>query len=174
MAIRDFATNELRATLELLTGTPCWSVIAGAGTGSTIHLSFGARIPRLRPIWNDMLSAEENAFEGELDLFIECAWRLEQGDGVLCGSTDDERNDGPMVQGLSRLIDQLVISVDLHEPIPDVAFHFSQDLCLRVFCDRTNLETNDDNYSVRVGDTITRVCARGRIAVERTDESRSH
>lgn len=114
-----------------------------------------------------MLTAAEAANEGELDLFVECAWRLERGDEVVCGSTDDNRNDGPMVTGLSLLIEKTVNMIEISTPVPDVNLHFAADLCLRIFCDQTNLETNRDNYSVRVGDTIIAVAARGPIVIEK-------
>jgi hypothetical protein len=34
------------AAVALLKDKTCWSVLAGAGTGSTLHLEFGAKVPR--------------------------------------------------------------------------------------------------------------------------------
>jgi hypothetical protein len=157
--------DEFDAKLSLLTGQECWSVIAGSGTGSTIHLAFGRRIPRRVPVNNSILSEAERIYEGEFDLFVECAWRLERSNVVLCGSTDDDRNDGPMVIGLQQVVGGVVASVEVSKPIPDLILRFTGDLCLRVFCDQTNPDTNYDNYSFRMGDTILAVKARGRLAV---------
>ena len=158
---------ELRAQLLLLVGKRCWSVKAGAGTGSTLHLEFGRRIPRTTAVPNRMLRQSEQRHEGELDLFIECAWRLEQFAVVVCGSTDDDRNDGPMVLGLARLVDKAVVAIEILDPIPDLVVRFEDGFCLRAFCDQTNLATNDDNYSVRSGNTILAVGTRGLIDIER-------
>jgi hypothetical protein len=72
-----------------------------------------------------------------------------------------------MVQGLAELLDKVVVRAVMDEPIPDLTLGFSDDLQLRLFCDQTNIETNDDNYSLRVGDTIYAVAARGHIVVEK-------
>ena len=158
---------EVTAALILLEGRPCWSVLAGAGTGPTMHLEFGAKIPRRVPLRDrPQITREQARYEGQLDLLIQCAWRLELGDTVLCGSTDDDRNDGAMKIGLRGLEGKTVLALSVEYPVPDLSISFEGDLRLRVFCDQTNIETNDDNYSVRVGDTIHVVGARGRIGLE--------
>jgi hypothetical protein len=160
--VTDFA-----AILSQLVDKECWSVIAGLGTGSTIHLALGERVPRRLPITNQHLSATERANEGEFDLFIESAWRLERAAEVICGSTDDDENEGPMITGLLQLVGKRVLSVDMGTPVPDLTLRFQEELCLKVFCDQTNLRTAGDNYSVRSGETIVAVGVRGRIVVER-------
>ena len=154
--------------MALLKGKACWSILAGAGTGSTIHLEFGAKVPRRTPLRErPRLTAEQTRYEGELDLFVQCAWRLERSRAVVCGSTDDDRNDGPMVQGLEQLVGKTVQAVDVEEPIPDFSLRLDGDLHLTVFCDQTNIETNTDNYSVRVRETIHVVAARGQLTIEK-------
>jgi hypothetical protein len=59
------------------------------------------------------ITDEQARYEGELDLFVQCAWRLEREDTVLCGSTDDNRIDGPMVRGLAALVGRVVVEVDV-------------------------------------------------------------
>jgi hypothetical protein len=154
--------------LALLKDKPCWSVLAGAGTGSTLHLEFGARVPRRMPLRErPRITRDQARYEGELDLFVQCAWRLERSQTVLCGSTDDDRNDGPMVQGLRELVGKAVLAVQVEAPVPDLAISFDDGLRLKVFCDQTNLETNDDNYSLRVGETLYVVGSRGHIVTEK-------
>ena len=160
--------SQFKEALTLLNDKECWSVVAGAGTGSTIHFEFGTKVPRRVPLRSrPHLTAEQVHYEGELDLFIQCAWRLESAQSVLCGSTDDDRNDGPMVQGLAALKGRTVRGIEVADPIPDFELHFDGDLRLKVFCDQTNVETNDDNFSLRVGETIYAVAARGRLAIEK-------
>jgi hypothetical protein len=158
--------GHLRAALSQLVDKECWSVVAGRGTGSTIHMALGRRVPRRAPLLNETLSALERTHEGEFDLFIESAWRLERGAEVLCGSTDDDDNDGAMVAGLGQLVGKRVLSVVVCTPVPDFAMRLEDELCLNVFCDQTNLKTTSDNYSVRFGDTIVAVTVRGRIVEE--------
>jgi hypothetical protein len=110
----------------------CWSVIAGRGTGSTIHLALGERVPRRVVVTNQHLSLDERTNEDEFDLFIESAWRLEREAEVLCGSTDDDENEGAMVAGLLQLVGKRVLSVDVGTPVPDLAVRFQEELCLKV------------------------------------------
>jgi hypothetical protein len=162
------SVSELRDALVLLKGKECWSIVAGAGTGSAIHLEFGAKVPRRVPLRErPRLSAEQVCYEGEIDLFVQCAWRLERSQSVICGSTDDDRNDGPMVEGLSELRGMTVQDVDVSDPIPDFELRLTGDMRLKVFCDQTNIETNIDNYSVRVGETIYVVASKGQLATEK-------
>ncbi len=157
--------------LDSLKGQACWSVIAGAGTGSAVRILIGGKILRAKPVPNPKLSAIERVYDGEMDLFVTCAWRLERTGEIVCGSTDDDRNDGPMVSGLSQMVAKRVVSIEVSEPLPDVAIEFTDGLCLRLFCDQTNLETDDDNYSVKVGGTILAVGARARLSIERTTDA---
>lgn len=164
----DVVSLELARGLALLEHLPCWSVLAGAGTGSVVHLEFGAKIPRRERLpERPQITPEQARYEGECDLFIQCAWRLELRSSVICGSTDDDRNDGAMVTGLLGLEGKTVLAVSVENPVPDLSISFSEGFRLKVFCDQTNLDTNDDNYSVRVGDTIYAVGARGHIVMEK-------
>ena len=160
------AAIDLQTHLNSLVGQKCWSVIAGAGTGSTLHVFFGAQILRARPIRNRWLTEAERTHEGEFSLFVECAWRLERGNTMVCGSTDDERNDGPMVQGLAQLVGRTIEGVTLNTPVPDLTVGFDDSLRLVVFCDQTNVEAGYDNYSVRARDTIIIVGSRGVLQLE--------
>jgi hypothetical protein len=49
---RGTVAAELAQTLKSLAGKCCWGVSAGEGTGSVFTLSFGWKVPRVRPIAN--------------------------------------------------------------------------------------------------------------------------
>jgi hypothetical protein len=49
---RGTVAAELAQTLKSLAGKCCWGVSAGEGTGSVFILSFGWKVPRVRPIAN--------------------------------------------------------------------------------------------------------------------------
>jgi hypothetical protein len=164
----DRLSSELKAAFDLLKGKPCWSVLAGAGTGSTVHLELGAAVPRRVPLRERPgITPEQARYEGAFDLFIECAWRLERAHDVLCGSNDDDRNDGPMVSGLGALVGKRVATVEVDAPVPDLSIRFDDQLRLKIFCDQTNLRTHVDNYSLRVGDTIYAVGPGGGVVIEK-------
>ena len=158
--------GELREQLRLLSGRTCWSVTAGESTGSQAMLHFGSKVPRARPLSNQRLSRDERSYEGEFDLFIECAWRLEQAGAVVCGSTDSNRNNGPMVEGLRLLPNRSIMAVSVADSVPDLVLRVDGGVVLHVFCDQTNTETPYDNYSLRVGDTIFVVGPRGEVTLE--------
>ena len=163
---RARSLGQLKERVVLLRGKRCWSVVAGYSNGSQIKLEFGERVPRRMPVRNPFLAQDQRDYEGEFDLFVECAWRLEQNQTVVCGSTDNGRRDGPIVTGLSRLTDKTVLDVALAEPVPDLTIRLTDDFVLRLFCDQTNLEEGWDNYSFRSGDTIFAVGPRGTITHE--------
>lgn len=158
--------SNLRRGVRLLRGKTCWGVAAGQGTGSNVKLEFGERVPRKTRVRNPFLSSDQQQFEGEFDLFVECAWRLDQNRIIVCGWRDSNENDGPMVRGLSKLRNQVVVNVELGNPIPDLVLHLSSELVLRVFCDQTNASAGNDNYSVRIGETIWAIGLGGAVSHE--------
>jgi hypothetical protein len=158
--------NDLRDAMNQLVGVKCWSVIAGAGTGSAVHFALGSPVPRAHPLRNPNLSELQRTHKGEFSLFVQCAWRLEARHEVLCGSTDDDANSGSMVAGLAQLVGKWITAIAVSRPIPDATVNFSDGMCLRVFCDQTNLDLAYPNYSVGNRDVSVVVGARGVIHLE--------
>jgi hypothetical protein len=166
-------TNELAEDfvlqLRTLVGKPCWSVVAGAGTGSRVALDFGRKFQRDVPCPNPHLTADQQNYDSEISLFIECAWRLDTSTEVLCSSSETDSNDGPMVSGLNSLVDHEVESIDVVPPAFDLVVRFAGGLSLKIFCDQTNLDDGWDNYSLHLRDRIFIVGPRGRITTEVRD-----
>jgi hypothetical protein len=158
--------EELKSAILRLRGMTCWSVVAGRGSGSQVKLDFGQRLPRRIPVRNPVLREDQRIYEGEFDLFVQCAWRLEHNRNVLCTSTSDDRTDGPMIAGLYQLTNQVVIGVGISEPVPDLVIQFSDEFVFRLFCDQTGLEDGGDNYSFRFGEAILAVDSHGTISYE--------
>lgn len=158
--------RRLSVCLAKLRGKTCWGVAAGKGTGSAIVLDFGTKIPRRDPISNPALSAMHRRLEGEVALYIRCAWRLDSKAGVLCGSTDSNSLGGPMVTGLLSLCDRRVRTVDVSRPGFDVKLGFVGGLRLWVFCDQTNSDDGADNLSLLLKDVVLTVGPKSQISVE--------
>lgn len=137
-----------RKVLSDLVGAECWSVVAGAGTGSVILLQIGEKLPRDKVIPNPHLSEDARRFDGEFHLYVEAVWRLDSHKGVVCGAWDDNRAGGPMLKGLSRLRGSIVESFDLEEVGMDLVFKFSNNLKLKIFCDQLNEADQGDNYTL--------------------------
>lgn len=164
--VRDSVETEFKAGLARLAGRPCWGFIAGAGTGSSLSLSLGGRVPRKAPARNPHLTEEQRMFDGELGLFVECVWRLDSPSGVVCGAWDDNSAGGPMLAGLRRLVGRSVTSVSAEGPAFDLRVDFGDDLTLRVFCDAVNRAEARDNYSLLTADAVYTVGTRGALRRE--------
>ena len=158
-------TTSYIAEIEKLEQLKCWSVIAGEGTGSHIELYFGKKILRKHPLKNPYLSKEVRKFDSEFSLFAEeCSWRLESDREVICGSMSENDNDGVMLSGLMRLLNQKVHDVLVLTPSLDLKIEFNNNLRLVLFC---NTGSDDDNYSFSSLSNIFIVQGYGQMVVEK-------
>jgi len=166
MTSRSELAEDFLNKLGSLIGKPCWSFCGGENTGSDIDLGFGRKIPRIVRLLNPYLTEEQKYYDAEIVLFIKCAWRLDSGDAVICGSTDSNIVGGPMLTGLRSIVWMAVESVKIERPAFDLTVRFKGDLMLRISCDQTNVEDDYDNYSLHLTDKVYVVGARGRISCE--------
>jgi len=163
------AFQEALARLE---ATECWSVVAGSTTGSIISLDFGKKIPRARKLRNQDLTEEQRNFESEFVLFVECVWRLDGRDAVLCGAWDDNGPEGPMLRGLKLLEGSLVEKVDLREPGLDLHIQFRGGVNLWIFCDQVSEVEQYDNYVFFSPETNFTVTWKSRLKLEVSQRSK--
>jgi len=174
MSSRSGLAEDLLTQLRSLIGKPCWAFYAGESTGPDVIFDFGRKIPRTVPLLNRHLTEEQRYYEGEVSLYITCAWRLDSESEVICGSTDSAAEDGPMVRGLRALVGRTVESTEIVTPGFDLTLRFNGNLALKIFSDQTNLEDEYDNYSVHLKKhKIYIVGVRGRIRCELPSEVRS-
>jgi hypothetical protein len=152
-----------------LRGKSCWAAIAGRGTGSAIDLHFGSKVPRERPLSNPTLTEEERRFEGEVSIYITCAWRLDSKSSVVSGWLDGGETVDEMVKGLKSIVGHRAEAVEIQKPAWDLKIKFDNDLTLMVFADQTNVLDRDDNYSVFVGTKGFTVGTRGELRWEVPD-----
>lgn len=162
----DRSHEKFGAILGKLNGLACWSYVAGPGTGSVVALDFGQKIQRSRPLRNPSLTHEQRHFEGEISIIVECAWRIDSPIRVLGGSADDNRQGGPMLNALDKLIGSRVEGVRALAPGYDLLVVFEEDLRLGVFAVETNLDENIDNYSIFTGESVLTVGAGSRLREE--------
>jgi len=142
---------ELAETLKGLQHKKCWCAVGGPGTGSMIHLHFGDKIPRSKPLSNPHLTPEVQNFEGEIGLFIQfAAWRIDTKSSVICSSTTSNELDGPFGAGLQLILDKPVVKAEVSFPGLDIRIEFAGGVFLTVFCDQTNIVDENCNYSVRL------------------------
>jgi len=134
--------------INLLKEKKCWSVIAGVGTGSVVHLGFGEKKSRKKPLKNPNLSKDEKMFEPEIGLMIHCAWRLSKLDKILCGWRDSNELKSNMLKGINLLKDKKVIDIHLNQTVYDLDIYFDNNMCFQLFCDQTNNYDSDENYTL--------------------------
>ena len=74
-----------------------------------------------------------------------------------------------MLNGLKLLIGQRISRINLSKPGFDLDIEFSKGLTLKVFCDQTNENDQNDNYMLFTRDQIiTAVWGQGTFIAERT------
>lgn len=146
----DVMTNidsDFERSVTLLTGKPCWGVSAGRGTGSRFVLDLGATVRRAHPVRNPHLMKKQQEYQGELSLFVVCAWRLDSATRVICGWKDSNAPDGAMTRGLRALVGRTVESVLVYKPGYDLVIDF-RGYSLEIFCDCTSGSAEDSNYTL--------------------------
>jgi hypothetical protein len=149
--------SDLKMTANLLIGRPCWLIIAGKGTGSIVHLGFGDKYPRDKPLKNPCINDDEKLFKPELSLMVYCAWRLSSLDRILCGWRSSNEMGGEMISGLSLLRFRRINDVSIRPLTLDLDLTFEDNICFQVFCDITTNDEEDNNYVLLIKDKIIEV-----------------
>lgn len=138
--------SDFKSTVDSIVGEQCWLVIAGKGTGSVIHLGFGGKTPRKKPLKNLSLYEEERLFLPDASLIVSCSWRLSLSDKVLCSWRSSNEPDEKMIAGLSLLRLSKVCDISICPVFFDICLTFENNVALRVFCDITDDGESDNNY----------------------------
>lgn len=155
-------TPALHTALAELQGLECWSVIAGAGTGSMVSLGFGARIPARSFSSNPKLTLDERQFEPEFSIYVQAAWRLEDAERVLATWTDAAEGKA-WLEELEKLRGVRVGSTHVSAGALDLEIRFQGGLKYTVFCDQV---AGDVNYSVFTPQHMVTVVSRSTALVE--------
>lgn len=156
-----------------LVGRECWSVIAGKGTGSHIHMGFGTKIARQIPLTNPNLTEDERLFDAELTLFVTgAAWRVENSQAVLC--TDTDENCSERYNALKNLAGKKVVFAQLFFPSFDLILEFTGGVRFQIFCDfayDASDTWDDENYIFFTPKTIFKVGLSSKITIEESHSS---
>ena len=156
----------LREALTKFVGRTCIGFVTGASTGSVISLEFEPRRPRRLQVSNSALTDDQRTGEAEYSLFIECTWRLDSEESVVCGAWDESSVDGLKMRGLQALVGKKVLLWTLAEPAFDLQVKFENGWTFRIFCDQVNELANYDNYCAFLPSEVIVVGARGEIRRE--------
>lgn len=155
--------SEFSNVLGNLVGQKCWSYTANVNTGSCVSIDIGRKVLREKPLRNPRISKEERLYMGEFHFYVSCSWRLDWKGKVLCGGEDDKSEQGPMIIGLSEMLNRRVVSVDLEQPSLGVVLEFDNDLVFRIFCDEFEQEEDVENYLLFLPDRQFVVGARSTL-----------
>jgi hypothetical protein len=147
----------LEALVASLVGQVCWSATCGGAAGSNLMLDLGRDVPRKHPVPNRRLSDRQRHFEGEFRVFINCAWRLERGSVLVCGSGDDSDPNGPMVTSTEQVQGSVVEHAEIQGGAHDLTLRFVEGWVLRVFCDQIDVDESRMNYSITAGEVTVAV-----------------
>lgn len=141
--------DEFCEAVHQLRSLRCLGTIAGPGTGSVISVHFGQPIPLSRPSRNENLPPLFRTHEGEFILFVDCVWRLDSPEIVVCGAWDDNSPGGPMLTGLSKMQGATIEAIEGPvRPALDLGLVLDNSHTLRIFCDQVNTVDATDNYSL--------------------------
>lgn len=138
-----------KGLFEFLIGRACWGIVAGAGTGSVVHLLMGEKFEREKPINNPTLASAVRNFNAEFSIFVECGWRVSLGENILCNSTSSNLPDEEMLIGLSELEQQTVTGVCLNPDTLDFSLSFTNGCNFSVFNDLPPSQSSRGSYSIR-------------------------
>jgi hypothetical protein len=148
----------LQAGLEALVGLPCWS--ASVGPKASIAMDLGEKLQRVQALKNPQLSEAQRRFIGEHWLLVQCAWRVEGAEGVVCASGDVSN----IAAGVASLVGRTITAVELRTPALDLVLSFGTERRLSIFRDRS--DGDGESYTLAIpGETIG-VLARGGIERE--------
>jgi hypothetical protein len=139
--------EELDHILRSLSGLECWYVSCGGAAGSTFQLVLGEKIRRSVPLKNLEHLEDFRQFEGEVGLFVWCAWRLDSPVEPV-SSWDDTQES--IETCLKTLIGTRIRSIEVFPPAWDATIRFSNTFCLRIFCDHVcGAPSFDGNWDLR-------------------------
>jgi hypothetical protein len=165
--------SQFSAAIQKLVKKPCLAYDLGPVSGSpVVDLHFG------KPIRGASQAGDDEALslspQGELSLYVACAWRLESREQIVCGCWDDQSPEGQMRTGLDQLVGHTVRRVMAVPPAWDLAIEFDNGLLLRVFCDQTNDDEGADNYALYTGAEIFTVATLSDLFVSPRDAEGEH
>jgi hypothetical protein len=141
-------SSDLNSVLKRLIGRRCIGFTAGETTGSVVDLEFEPRRLRRRPLRNPHLTMEQQLGDPEYALLVECVWRLDSKEEIICGAWDNNELNGSMMRGLRQLVGQELESFVLSEPSYDLILLFKDGFVFKIFCDQVRTDHEEDNYSV--------------------------
>jgi len=141
---------EIQTKLQGVLGQNAWGV--ARGEGSFVTIEFGQPVQPVK---------ENEKVHGQWHLWLYgCAWRLEQGEGVIVASEDDTAKIEAEIQ---RLQGRVLQSFELTTAALDAVISFESDIVLRLFA----VSTEDmDSWMLFTPDKVITIGPSGQWSYE--------
>ncbi|UOG77034.1 hypothetical protein MTX78_10620 [Hymenobacter tibetensis] len=130
MKQRNVEFNEVEQIIQLMNGQLAWRSRAGSGTGSIFTLQFGPA-----------LATDET--RGEFDLMVYCAWRIIEGNAIICTWHND--SDSILAPALIAFEGTQVTNATL-TTWGDLIIHFDTGRALQIWNDKPF--ENSDSWNI--------------------------
>ena len=133
--MNELSTTVNREHVEVivrrLVGLNCWHVSFVEELSPAIGLSLGEKCERASPLLSSRAGSEFGRFEGEMNLFVSCPWRLRNASLILCSSVSESDQ---VHSTIAQLFNAHVKEVTLSNFTWDMCIVFSTGVVLESFC----------------------------------------
>ncbi len=131
-------------------GASCWHVCAGGNTWPHFSLALGDKIAREHPLSNDKVGEAFRNFDGEIDIYVRCCWRLLLEGGIVATSQSEEQEGSSQLQLLHG---KKLEAINLRSGF-DLRLTFESGILCEAFCDKVGGDPElNNNWEVRIRNT---------------------
>ncbi len=168
------------SALGTVRGQPIWSGVAGPRDDYVLTLEIGEKRRRVSRLGAQELSFNKRTFEGAFGFIIECPWRFESSDQVLCSCFELLEPTGRGPREIAGMADAVIEDVAIIAPAYDLLIQLSGGLRIFAFSSETNPKKKRNNWSfwsqrhlLTIGPKGT-VALRDRQAEEAEQRNKAH
>lgn len=136
--------DEINDQIGLLVGQTCRAVYNKPE--ESLRLDFGGTIRRFYNKDERQKTSQDICEEGEFDILIWCAWRLQDSEKAICSS---DNSDEQYEEASKWLIGKKVVSIEIIPPAWDATITFTDGLVLKIFCIYTQDDECETNWFFR-------------------------
>jgi len=148
--MENLADGITKKIVDAFRNKKCWYASAGGSTSPTFALAFGKKVRRQAPLENEAHPRDYRQYEGEVNLYVWCTWRLDDAESPLTSSDDSEHS---IDEALGALLGKKVLDARLERPGWDLHIKFEKELMLHVFSDHVgDTPSFDGNWEVWLKD----------------------
>lgn len=125
--------GRLKQVLGGLVGQELWSAVTGPQGNYVLSLELGEKQRRHVRLANPRLSFVKRTFEGTHSLLVECPWRVDGSDRVVCSAFEAFEREAAPVREIGELTDRVVEAAEVVLPGGDLVLALGGGVVLRCF-----------------------------------------